>query len=158
MDDLEMTCTKCNITRPMNEFHKDSSTPKGFCKQCKVCRNAYRESHRENAINLSREYYLNNKDKVKSRVKRYNKTDKGIKSKAKACKNWVDKNPKKSKVRYLVFKAVGDGVIEKVPCEVCGDVNVHAHHCDYDKPLDVMWLCDGHHKQWHKLNGEGKNG
>jgi hypothetical protein len=26
-----------------------------------------------------------------------------------------------------------------------------AHHPDYSKPLDVVWLCDDHHKQAHAL-------
>ena len=158
LTDLEITCTKCNIARSVNEFHKDSSAPKGICKQCKFCRASYRDAHRAEAVTLGREYYFNNKDKVKSRVKRYNKTDRGIKVRAKAHKNWVRKNPKKNKVRYLVFKAIGEEVIKRIPCEVCGNSKVQAHHCDYDKPLDVIWLCDKHHKEWHKLNGEGKNG
>ena len=27
---------------------------------------------------------------------------------------------------------------------------VHAHHEDYDYPLDVIWLCPIHHKARHK--------
>jgi hypothetical protein len=37
------------------------------------------------------------------------------------------------------------------PCEVCGDVlNVQAHHDDYDKPLEVRWLCRKHHQALHR--------
>ena len=34
-------------------------------------------------------------------------------------------------------------------CEVCGEVNVHGHHYDYTKPLDVKWLCPLHHVREH---------
>jgi predicted DNA-binding protein YlxM (UPF0122 family) len=50
--------------------------------------------------------------------------------------------------------------LEKKPCEVCGAngtfkdgrSEVQAHHCDYNKPLEVMWLCQKHHHEWHKNN------
>jgi ribosomal protein S27AE len=36
------------------------------------------------------------------------------------------------------------------PCEVCGTtLNVHAHHDDYDAPLNVRWLCGKHHSRFH---------
>ena len=39
------------------------------------------------------------------------------------------------------------------PCEVCGvDKNIHRHHPDYDKPLEVMYLCPLHHARWHSKN------
>jgi ribosomal protein S27AE len=47
--------------------------------------------------------------------------------------------------------------LKKEPCEVCGCEKVHAHHDDYDKPLNVRWLCTIHHNEWHSKNGEGKN-
>ena len=35
-------------------------------------------------------------------------------------------------------------------CQVegCGEVGVR-HHEDYDKPLEIIWLCPKHHYQWH---------
>ncbi|QMV32651.1 hypothetical protein F1_00023 [Ralstonia phage Heva] len=29
-----------------------------------------------------------------------------------------------------------------------------AHHPDYSRPLDVVWLCDHHHKETHKMARE----
>ena len=43
------------------------------------------------------------------------------------------------------------------PCEICADPNSHGHHDDYDKPLEVRWLCPSHHSKWHKENGPGLN-
>ncbi len=37
------------------------------------------------------------------------------------------------------------GKIIKEPCLICGSENVEAHHEDYNKPLEVIWLCREHH-------------
>lgn len=43
------------------------------------------------------------------------------------------------------------------PCVRCGDEAI-AHHDDYDKPLDVTWLCLSHHKTRHRELGWGYRG
>lgn len=59
------------------------------------------------------------------------------------------------KARRLVRSAIKSGRLVKMPCEVCGEKRVHAHHDDYDKPLDVRWLCPKHHYEHHaKAKGE----
>jgi ribosomal protein S27AE len=42
------------------------------------------------------------------------------------------------------------GRLIRQPCEVCGEKKVEAHHDDYDKPLDVRWLCPAHHAETHR--------
>jgi hypothetical protein len=56
----------------------------------------------------------------------------------------------KNKARLMVRNAVKAGKLIKGPCEVCGTTNdVHGHHDDYAKPLDVRWLCNFHHGKHH---------
>jgi hypothetical protein len=45
------------------------------------------------------------------------------------------------------------GILEKLPCEVCGSLIVHAHHDDYAKPDDIRWLCPKHHVAVHRALG-----
>lgn len=53
----------------------------------------------------------------------------------------------------LVQKAVKRGALIRKPCESCGSEDcVHGHHDDYNKPLDVRWLCQKCHFEWHKHN------
>lgn len=61
----------------------------------------------------------------------------------------------------ILETAVSNGiVIPKEDCESCGSKSVfkdgrsgvQAHHHDYNKPLDVTWLCQKCHHEWHKNN------
>ena len=45
------------------------------------------------------------------------------------------------------------GLLQKQPCEVCGNPNAGGHHDDYGKPLEVVWLCGRHHVQRHNERG-----
>ena len=51
--------------------------------------------------------------------------------------------------RRKVHSAIKAGRLAREPCEVCGSSVVHAHHDDYNKPLDVRWLCPKHHREHH---------
>ena len=59
-------------------------------------------------------------------------------------------NPEKRKAHKAVEYAIATGALTKSPCERCGSENSHAHHEDYNKPLDVMWLCPTDHKKRHR--------
>jgi predicted DNA-binding protein YlxM (UPF0122 family) len=59
-------------------------------------------------------------------------------------------------------KAIARGRVKRPEaCEMCGNKppkkkngasQVEAHHPDYNKPLEVMWLCQRCHHKWHKEN------
>lgn len=53
------------------------------------------------------------------------------------------------KARWIVNRALIAGNLVRLPCEVCGETKVEAHHDDYSKPLDVRWLCKKHHVEHH---------
>lgn len=56
----------------------------------------------------------------------------------------------KTLARQAVQRALRSGELERKPCEVCGNEKADAHHDDYDKPIDVRWLCRKHHAEHHR--------
>ena len=57
----------------------------------------------------------------------------------------------KSNARQLVCWAIKKGKLKRKNCEVCNKEKVFAHHEDYSKPLEVVWLCLKHHFERHKI-------
>lgn len=65
---------------------------------------------------------------------------------------WRLENPEAYRAQTAVGNALRDGKIEKEPCFMCGATeNIHGHHHDYSKPLDVTWLCARCHHRLHAL-------
>jgi hypothetical protein len=56
----------------------------------------------------------------------------------------------KYRARGKVYDAIRRGRMTRGSCEVCGRQEAHAHHDDYDRPLDVRWLCPQHHAEHHR--------
>lgn len=65
--------------------------------------------------------------------------------------NWRRANPKRYQAHLTVEAALRRGELVRHPCEVCGTTEgrIDAHHDDYDKPLEVRWLCRLHHVRHH---------
>lgn len=66
---------------------------------------------------------------------------------------WITSDPERHKrylARKMVYNRVYRGQVVKGVCEVCGNPEVQAHHDDYDKPLEVRWLCLDHHPEADK--------
>lgn len=62
-----------------------------------------------------------------------------------------ESSAQKIRARNILNNKLAGGYIQKQPCERCGATDrIHAHHDDYSKPPDVMWLCPKHHKDRHR--------
>lgn len=55
----------------------------------------------------------------------------------------------KVKARRKVRTEIDSGRVIRMPCELCGIADSHAHHDNYEKPLSVQWLCRKHHAEIH---------
>ena len=151
-------CFKCGDLLPHSEFYRYTGKISGKCKSC-TCRDV-RENRKRN-----RDHYLQydrnramRPDRVAMREK-YANSERGKPIVNRIKYRWIERNPIKSRASNAVSNAVRDGRLFKPSaCESCGATGrIHGHHCDYSKPLDVMWLCPACHKQWHHKNGEGAN-
>lgn len=61
--------------------------------------------------------------------------------------------------RKKVYLAVKSGRLTRGECERSGPDcrgRIEGHHDDYDRPLDVRWLCRHHHDEVHRqATGDG---
>jgi len=152
-------CHKCQSEKSINDFCKRAASSDGLSSSCRDCQRAYDKKR------------ANDPKRVAARAE-YAKTSAGIEASKRAkklyaernrdltnarCKAYRIENKKKSRCHDLVAYAVRIGSLVRKPCEICGEGRSVAHHDDYDKPLDVRWLCDSHHRYWHSENGEGAN-
>lgn len=87
--------------------------------------------------------------------RKFNASEKGRKYRAK----YEQQNKKKRSAYRKMRRALKRReLVRPARCEKCFAISrVDGHHDDYDKPLDVRWLCRGCHATWHYKNGDGRN-
>ena len=135
-------CFKCGEIKPLTEYYKHPQMADGHLNKCKACTKNDAGKHRSENIEKIREY-----DRIRG-----NRLAPGYQG------EYRRKYPNKYRAHSMVNYAVKSGKLFPQPCEVCGtEENVHGHHDDYLKPLNVRWLCAAHHQQWHAENGEAAN-
>jgi hypothetical protein len=112
-------------------------------------------ANREKNIDYYRDYdkgRMNEPSRVEGREK-YAKSEAGKVSHKKANEKYSLDKPKAYRAKNAVNNAIRDGRLIPWPCCAVPECNrkPHAHHPDYDQPLDVVWLCPQHHKDAHGL-------
>ena len=61
-----------------------------------------------------------------------------------------ERHPEKVIARKALWLAVQRGDVIPQPCSVCGKADAEAHHSDYARHFDVVWLCPPHHRDLHR--------
>jgi hypothetical protein len=131
-----MICKSCNGNFDAAAFYVSNKA------RCKTCIKAAAIAHRLENVDYYRSY-----DRMRaSQPHRLEKTKLVVDA-------WKVQHPKRRAAQVALGNALRDGRVEKFPCMVCGEKS-EAHHPDYDRPLDVVWLCPPHHKQAHALARE----
>jgi hypothetical protein len=113
-------CGDCGDTNPANFY----ASLKTRCRQC--------QKAKMRAYYGTDDYRAANKDRQKARL--------------------VDPvERRKHNARNALYAAVVKGDVERPNrCQGCGILGpVHGHHEDYEKPLDVVWLCRPCHAKRH---------
>ena len=133
------TCFKCNTVKPLEEFYKHSKMADGHVNKCKECNKNDVTSNRNKNI-----------EKVRAYDRERAKKPERIKATAAITKAWRAEDARRHVAHSCVARAIRSGELAVQPCCRCGEIKSLAHHEDYDKPLEVMWLCQPCHKQRHK--------
>lgn len=144
-------------------------------KQCKKCVSDYKRRHyldnrekyleksrkqyRENPeywAEYNREYRKKNRDNITKKARERNSRPEVRKRINERFRNYRKdfKFLKREQARGMLNKRVQSGKIRKPSkCSKCGKEGyVEAHHDDYDKPLDVIWICKECHMNIHYSN------
>ena len=149
-------CVKCDKEQPDSEYYRSTIRVNGTG-ECKSCTRARVTANREAKIDYYREFdrkRANLPHRVQAK-KEYAQTPQGKQKITEIKKNYQKNHPSRRKAVNAVNSAVRDGrLIKPKNCQCCGveAKRIEGHHCDYNKPLDVMWLCNDCHKEWHRNN------
>lgn len=114
----------------------------------------YRKNNKEKVSSSWKKYYSEHKEELSECRKEYYKKYRLLHQEEHRLESVEHRRkfPNECKARSIVNHSIRDGKIVRGLCEVCGANNAHAHHDDYNKPLEVRWLCPKHHMEWHSKN------
>lgn len=136
---MEKRCNKCGNVKPITEFYKCRGMADGHFNQCKSCKKVYADAYQAKHI-----------DELRAKARERMRHPDRVKAATELTKLWAASDDRRKKCHNQVMSALKKGLINREPCVRCGSKESEAHHEDYDKPLDVMWLCRICHKQRHK--------
>lgn len=131
-------CRQCGELLPLSEFYIHKAMADGHLNQCKSC-----------VKNRVRKHRVENIESVRAYDRKRSKLPHRIELRRLIVDRWTANYPGRRKAVNAVNNAVRDGRLRKMPCWVCGELEVEAHHPSYSMPLDVVWLCVPHHRQLH---------
>lgn len=138
---MEKICRTCQKAQDVENFYLTSKKTGNRFTDCKECTKDRVRKNRLEKIDYYRKYDLL-RSKRPARAK--NTLDQ--------MRKWREEDRRRSRCHAAVARAIRIGSIEVKGCEWpgCGRDKAYAHHESYDKPLDVIFYCQPHHKARHK--------
>jgi len=131
-------CFKCKKEKPISDYYKHSGMTDGHVGKCKECNKKDVQDNYIKNIDYFREY--NRKRHKLPHAKKYNADMQRLKKKEHNAHNRVyNKYTRIDKFK----KPKNCSICNKTKCRIVG------HHDDYNKPLDIIWLCDSCHQKLH---------
>lgn len=132
-------CFKCKTIKPLADFYKHPKMADGYLNKCKKCAKSDVSKHR-----------VKNLEKIRAYDRARGKVPGRIKTNTELNRIWREEDRRRALCHSAVGHAIRIGTLVRLPCIRCGAEKSIAHHEDYDKPLEVVWLCQPCHKQRHK--------
>lgn len=138
---MKKQCFKCGRILDIEEFYPHKETKDGHLNKCKEC--------------TKRDVFIRSRacpEKLKEYEIKRSKTEKRKKLCARVTKEYRLKHPERMAIYLKVRRAIKKGIIKKPNnCSLCGkEARLEAHHYDYNKPLDVVFLCCSCHRRLHQ--------
>ena len=150
-DNLQYSCKACQSKYAKENYARIYAGQKKWrfdnLESVRKQRKEYCEQRKEQKKEYDHEYQKKNREKINAgkRAWRAKNPDKSFEYTKKS----QAKHPEKRVARRKLNRAIELGTIARMPCEVCGNSKVDAHHDDYTKPLEIRWLCRKHHAEHH---------
>jgi hypothetical protein len=131
-------CIECGEEKPCADFYRHPQMADGTVNVCKTCHKA----------RMKRQRLSDPKVQERDRA-RYQHPERKAAIRRRSDR-WNAEHPLGYKAHNAVRNAIRDRRLIRQPCTICGgSENIHAHHRDYTKPLDVVWLCVKCHQRIH---------
>lgn len=155
-------CSKCGETKPLDSFYRQRARKDGRFPHCKACNREqareWREKNPDRKAEHQQRYRQRHPKKSAEQHRRYQRRYhlRYPGKRTEIRQRHRRSNPLKNQARAKLYRAVQSGKIEKPQkCEGCGSAppdpsELHGHHADYSKPLDVEWLCGECHVERHR--------
>lgn len=127
-------CYFCKHEKAEADFNKDRSRADGLQNRCRSCQ-----------LKANREWAQRHPEVRREALRRqYEKQETRRPSK--------ESGRKQKRAHHAVAGAIVKGLLARPSsCTRCGRTQypIHGHHEDYNKPLDVIWLCAPCHGEIH---------
>lgn len=157
------TCRGCLKDKKPSQFYDHPGMADGklnFCKECvraRVVKRRWDDIERVRAFDRARGLTDEHRSMVRRTYRKTVSTKKGREKTNAYKREWAKNNRLKRLAHIAAGNAINRGELIRGPCQRCGTLNgIHAHHEDYTKQLDVIWLCVACHGIRHQEINEAK--